>query len=42
MMAQTWSSLGKCAGNKFRNFVRQTVADQLDKFLNGYLSVNPK
>jgi hypothetical protein len=42
--AGTWrtQSLGTVGPEEFREFVRQSVRDKVDTFLNAYLSVNPK
>ena len=42
--ASTWS-VGTIAGVRkvdFRNYVRDSIKDKVDQFINAYLSVNPK
>ncbi len=42
--AATWKSteIGTVAGRKLSNGIKDSVADQIDKFINDYLTVNPK
>jgi hypothetical protein len=44
VLASTWSTRGVSivGRNNFARSVRQDVRDAVDKFINAYLSVNPK
>jgi len=41
-MVYTWSAKAIVGTAGYINNIRNTIKDQMDKFINAYLSVNPK